>query len=124
MHALRIPNTGGLSQKSFFKYHTAIHDTIKGCLVPTFVSRLCPVLSQEFYRCLSFYGDQGEMDLMDFVRDAMFEAVVKQLFGKDNVPQTRVRLLIVFVYPFCAFILALYHFLVFGFITITTPNIH
>jgi len=37
---------------------------------------------------------------MDFVRDAMFEAVVKQLFGKDNVPQTRVRLLIVFVYPF------------------------
>ena len=37
MHALRIPNTGGLSQKSFFKYHTAIHDTIKGCLVPTYV---------------------------------------------------------------------------------------
>lgn len=59
---------------------------------------------------------------MDFVRDAMFEAVVKQLFGKDNVPQTRVRLLIVFVYPLCAFVLALYHFLVFGFITITYPE--
>ena len=32
------------------------------------------------------------MDLMDFVRDAMFESVVRQLFGEDNVPQTRVWL--------------------------------
>ena len=30
------------------------------------------------------------MDLMDFVRDAMFEAVVRQLFGHDNVPQEKV----------------------------------
>ena len=27
---------------------------------------------------------------MDFVRDPMFEAVVRQLFGKENVPATRV----------------------------------
>ena len=30
------------------------------------------------------------MDLMDFIRDAMFESVVRQLFGEENVPQTRV----------------------------------
>ena len=31
------------------------------------------------------------MNLMDFVRDAMFEAVVRQLFGHNNVPQEKVR---------------------------------
>jgi len=66
-HALLIPNTGGLSQESFFKYHTAIHDTIKGCLVPTYVTRLCPVLSQEFLQTAFLsYGDQGEMVLDGF----------------------------------------------------------
>ena len=34
------------------------------------------------------------MDLMDFIRDAMFESVVRQLFGEDNVPQTRVWLVV------------------------------
>ena len=27
---------------------------------------------------------------MDFVREAMFEAVVRQLFGADNVPKEKV----------------------------------
>ena len=40
---------------------------------------------------------------MDFIRNAMFEAVVKQIYGQDNVPQTRVCLPVVFVHPFCAF---------------------
>ncbi len=29
------------------------------------------------------------MELMDFVRHAMFESVVRQLFGRENIPQTR-----------------------------------
>ena len=40
---------------------------------------------------------------MDFIRNAMFEAVLKQIYGQDNVPQTRVCLPVVFVHPFCAF---------------------
>ena len=87
-------NTAGLSSKSFFKYHSAIHDTIKGRLVPNYITKLCPILSQEFYRSLCYHGEEGEMDLMDFIRDAMFESVVRQLFGEDNVPQTRVWLVL------------------------------
>ena len=51
---------------------------------------MCPVLSEEFHTSLLSHGEQGEIDLMDFVRNAMFEAVVKQLFGHDNVPQEKV----------------------------------
>ena len=86
---LRV-HAAGLSSSSFYKHHSAIHDTIKGRLVPSYLTNMCPILSQEFYTSLLAHGQQGEMDLMDFVRDAMFEAVVKQLFGHDNVPQEKV----------------------------------
>ena len=86
---LRV-HAAGLSSSSFYEHHSAIHDTIKGRLIPSYLMKMCPVLSQEFYTSLLAHGRQGEMDLMDFVRDAMFEAVVKQLFGHDNVPQEKV----------------------------------
>ena len=68
-----------------------MHDTIKGRLVPSYLATMCPVLSREFHTSLLSHGGQGEMELMDFVRDAMFEAVVKQLFGHENVPQDKVH---------------------------------
>lgn len=79
-----------MSPSSFSAHHTPLHDALKGRLSAT-TSHLCHALSQEFHACLSSYGDSGEMQLMDFVRDAMFEAVVRQLFGKDNVPTKKVR---------------------------------
>lgn len=85
-----LSSAAGLSSSSFFKHHSAIHDTIKGRLVPSYLTKMCPILSQEFYTSLLDHGRQGEMDLMDFVRDAMFEAVVRQLFGHDNVPREKV----------------------------------
>ena len=51
---------------------------------------MCPILSAEFNNSLSCHGNNGEVDLMDFVRDPMFEAVVKQLFGRNNVPEKKV----------------------------------
>ena len=51
---------------------------------------MCPILSAEFNKSLGCHGNSGEMDLMDFVRDPMFEAVVIQLFGRENVPQKTV----------------------------------
>ena len=53
---------------------------------------MCPILSTEFHNSFSCHGDSGEMELMDFVRDPMFEAVVRQLFGKDNVPDNTVMI--------------------------------
>ena len=37
---------GGLSTASFFQHHSDIHDAIKGKLVPTYLTKLCPILSR------------------------------------------------------------------------------
>lgn len=88
----------GVSSESFFKHHSAVHDTIKGRLVPTYLSKMCPILCQEFHTSLLQHGNGGEMELMDFVRDPMFEAVVRQLFGQENVPKERVSWIFVMCY--------------------------
>lgn len=80
----------GVSPQSFFKHHSAIHDTIKGRLIPSYLTTMCPILSAEFNNSLRCHGDSGKMELMDFVRDPMFEAVVMQLFGRENVPEKTV----------------------------------
>ena len=72
------------------KEHTALHDALKGKLIPSNINSLCPAVSKEFHTNLLTYGNGGEMNLMDFVRDTMFECAVKQMYGKDNVPQDRV----------------------------------
>ena len=57
------------------------------------MTTMCPKLSHGFYVSLCSHGDDGEMELMDFVRHAMFEAVVRELFGQENTPKTQVRFL-------------------------------
>ena len=34
------------------------------------------------------FGKEGEIELMSFVRQTMFDSVVRQLFGSENMPQT------------------------------------
>ena len=64
---------------------------MKGHLSPKNVTKICPTLSRDFHSGLLSYGQQGEMELMDFVRNVMFEAAVKQAYGCDNVPQEKVH---------------------------------
>ncbi len=88
-HTCTCTYTAGITPSSFSCHHTTIHDSLKGRLSST-TAPLCHALSAEFATCLSCYGNGGEMELMDFVRDAMFEAVVRQLFGADNMPREKV----------------------------------
>eukprot|EP00731_Ephydatia_muelleri_P030117 Em0021g640a len=81
----------GVSKESFFAHHTAIHDTIKGRLTPAYTADLCPQLSQEFHSHLVHFNE-GEVDLMDFVRDSMFTPVVTKLFGRENLPPSQEEL--------------------------------
>ena len=85
------PTAAGISPSSFSTHHTTIHDSLKGRLSST-TATLCHALSAEFYSSLGCHGDAGEMELMDFVRDAMFKSVVRQLFGTENVPAEKVGL--------------------------------
>jgi hypothetical protein len=79
----------GISPTSFSAHHTTIHDSLKGRLSSS-TGPLCHALSAEFHSTLGYHGDAGEIELMDFVRDAMFESVVRQLFGARNVPTGKV----------------------------------
>lgn len=79
----------GISPQSFASHHTTIHDSLKGRLSAS-TGLLCPALCKEFYQYLGSYGDCGEKDLMEFVRDVMFDCVVRQLFGQDNAPTSKV----------------------------------
>jgi 24-hydroxycholesterol 7alpha-hydroxylase len=79
-------NTAGIPQEAFLLHHTTLHDTVKGTFIPASMRELVPKLGQRFSTVLDSYADQGEMDLMEFVKVAMFTAVVKEIFGDDFVP--------------------------------------
>ena len=79
---------------SFLSYHTVLHDTVKGKLTSSYSSAMCSKLSKAFQRSIlaSLPKGKDELDLMTFVRKSMFIAVVSELFGKENLLQTDVRL--------------------------------
>ena len=46
-------------------------------------------LSTDLHTTFSKFGKEGgEMELMSFVRQTMFDSVVRQLYGPDNAPPT------------------------------------
>lgn len=63
---------------------------MKGKLIPSNINNLCPSVSRDFHATLLVHGASGEIDLMDFVRDSIFESAVKKAYGKDNVPKEKV----------------------------------
>ena len=84
-------NLAGVQGDVFFKYHWACHKALKGHFSST-TAVLCPIMSSEFFSSLNAHGEGGEKEMYDFVQEAMFEAVTKELFGRDNVPKNKVCL--------------------------------
>ena len=70
---------------------------MKGKLTPSYNAVLCSKLSNSFQErillCLPPDGEV-EMDLMTFVQKSMFPAVVGELFGKENLQLSDVRLML------------------------------
>lgn len=79
----------GITGADFFKCHMACHESLKGCFTSK-AAPLCPVMCTEFHLSLSSYGESGEKEMYDFVQEAMFESVTRELFGRDNVPKDKV----------------------------------
>lgn len=79
----------GVSGEDFFKYHMTCHESLKGRFSST-TATLCPVMCKEFYSSFSSYEQTGEKEMYDFVQEAMFEAITRELFGRDNVPKDKV----------------------------------
>ncbi len=75
---------------SLEKEHDLLTSNIKGRLASS-TGVMCPALSGHFHGFLtSSYGEEGEMELFDFVRGTMFDVVVRELYGSDNIPEDKV----------------------------------
>lgn len=77
-----------ITKEAFFAHHTALHDTVKSTLVPAAMEELCPLLTSRFY-CALAANEVGDVELMEFVRAAMFSAVVRELFGEELMPASK-----------------------------------
>ncbi|XP_067674947.1 24-hydroxycholesterol 7-alpha-hydroxylase-like [Haliotis asinina] len=74
-----------MPKNSFFKYHTKIHDAVKGKLAASQLALFSDDLCQNFRENLEKLAG-GQDDLMEVVRSAMYPAVIKNLFGEDVLP--------------------------------------
>lgn len=79
-----------IDPKSFCQYHTTIHDIFKGQLTSHHIDPLCQALSVAFHDQISSRVKDGEIELMQLVRNTMFTPVVKQLFGDENLQLSEV----------------------------------
>ncbi|CAC5409937.1 CYP39A1 [Mytilus coruscus] len=81
-----VLNIASVSKTSFFKYHTKIHDMVKGRLASSRLIYFSDKLCDEFRDQLTQLGKQGEGDLHHLVRKSMYAAVINNLFGKNVLP--------------------------------------
>ncbi|XP_043918575.1 24-hydroxycholesterol 7-alpha-hydroxylase isoform X2 [Protopterus annectens] len=84
-----VQHVASISRESFYKSHTAIHDTIKGRLAPSNLHLFSDNLFQEFSEHIQCLGKSGTEDLYDLVRQVMYPSVVNNLFGKGTCPTSK-----------------------------------
>nr|KAG5706811.1 hypothetical protein BaRGS_004146 [Batillaria attramentaria] len=84
--AVQSPVQRVVTEKSFFTYHTKIHDTVKGKLAATKLPALFPKLQHSFGKGLDEIVTPGEYDLHAVVRNVMYRGVIDNLFGNGVLP--------------------------------------
>ncbi|XP_033741242.1 24-hydroxycholesterol 7-alpha-hydroxylase-like [Pecten maximus] len=84
-----VQNIASVSEKSFFQFHTKIHDMVKGRLASSrlmyFHDDLCHEFDKEINAVLSV---KGPCNLHEVVRKSMYIAVINNLFGQGVLPTT------------------------------------
>lgn len=80
-----VMNVGSISQENFFKYHTVLHDIVKGKLASSKLPPIADSLCTEFNKQLNSVQDECT-DLHTVVRRTMYAAVMNNLFGQDVLP--------------------------------------
>ncbi|KAI4872636.1 hypothetical protein NFI96_016794, partial [Prochilodus magdalenae] len=83
-----VHNTASISKESFFKFHPACYALIKGKLTPGNSALLANHLCEEFNEHLEGLGSKGSGCLLNLVRNVMYPAVISNLLGKCNAPDS------------------------------------
>lgn len=81
-----VMNIASVSKTSFFKYHTKMHDLVKGRLASSRLILFSDKLCDEFKNQLELLGKQGQGDLHRMIRKSMYAGVMNNLFGKNVLP--------------------------------------
>ncbi|XP_045195675.1 24-hydroxycholesterol 7-alpha-hydroxylase-like [Mercenaria mercenaria] len=85
--AVQVPvqNLASISRTQFYKYHTKLHDMVKGRLGPVRVGPLGSTLSGQLNQQFDKHIDLTEpQDLMMITRRSMYASVLNTLFGEGN----------------------------------------
>ncbi|KAJ8314696.1 hypothetical protein KUTeg_006846, partial [Tegillarca granosa] len=83
-----VQHVASVTEESFFKFHTKIHDMLKGKLAPSMLYLLSDKLCKQFQQQILSLGKQGNGDLNLLVRETMYAGVIDNLFG-DNILPTK-----------------------------------
>lgn len=82
-----VSKTASISKESFAKYHTKIHDTLKGRLAAGHLEDFCKMLSTKFDSQLVLrWGQKGSGDLNSLIRSVMYVAVLDNIMGPGVLP--------------------------------------
>ncbi|XP_048840981.1 24-hydroxycholesterol 7-alpha-hydroxylase isoform X3 [Brienomyrus brachyistius] len=82
-----VYHTASISKESFYRFHPACNPLIKGKLTQA-QAQLSGHLCEEFNTHLALLGRSGSGELCDLVRAAMYPAVISNLLGKRNSPNS------------------------------------
>ncbi|XP_072552049.1 24-hydroxycholesterol 7-alpha-hydroxylase [Salminus brasiliensis] len=83
-----VHNTASISKESFFQFHPACNTLIKGRLTPGNTALLADHLCEEFNDHLERLGRKGSGSLNNLIRNVMYPAVMSNLLGKCNSPDS------------------------------------
>ncbi|KAL3882259.1 hypothetical protein ACJMK2_028621 [Sinanodonta woodiana] len=81
-----VQNVAAVSEKSFFQFHTSLHDIVKGRLASSMLEPISQNLCTEFNEQLNKLGESGSGDLYGLVRESMYKGVINLLFGRHVLP--------------------------------------
>ncbi|ESO89269.1 hypothetical protein LOTGIDRAFT_106561 [Lottia gigantea] len=81
-----VQNVASISKESFFKYHSNIHDLVKGKLASSQLAAMSDKLYTEFKEQLDTLPSQGTEDLNKLVRYLMYKPTLNCLFGRNSLP--------------------------------------
>ncbi|XP_060600316.1 24-hydroxycholesterol 7-alpha-hydroxylase-like [Ruditapes philippinarum] len=85
--AVQVPvqKLASISREEFYKFHTKLHDMVKGRLAPIKIGQLGNTLSEQLNRQFDRHVDlKGPQDLMVITQRCMYASVLNTIFGDGN----------------------------------------
>ncbi|XP_041351276.1 24-hydroxycholesterol 7-alpha-hydroxylase-like [Gigantopelta aegis] len=81
-----VQRVASITEESFFKYHTSLHDAVKGRLAASQLASISPSLLHNFKQHLDHVTTGDCESLHAVIQTVMYKSVMTELFGKGILP--------------------------------------